>query len=147
MGVSRWLAPILMGLRKLRKIFLEVHTMYKIISVNHTIRTMPNTKSSKGMEKKVIVVDIDRGFPYYTRLKVVFHHDMVFISEVDYTMWKTVHFESKGIRKEAHPFKYANMAYNWLGDEFSHMELLNMVLKMYRGQCLVAENNTIYIAE
>jgi hypothetical protein len=34
--------------------------MYKIISVNHTIRTMPNTKSSKGMEKKVIVVDIDR---------------------------------------------------------------------------------------
>lgn len=115
---------------------------YPIISLTDKTQMMPSTKASHGGEKITVKFMCRRDEFTYNRseIRIVFHFDMVYITEIRYNerfvqddrfhghMEKT-NF-SKPI-KNAHPFKKIVYGYTYDGRGLEPIAMANIALKMY----------------
>lgn len=115
---------------------------YPIISFTEKIQEMPNTKASHGGEKITVKFVCRRDDALYNRseIRIVFHLDMVYVTEIRYNerfvqdgrfhghMEKT-NF-SKPI-KNVYPFNKIIYGYTYDCRELSPIAMADMALKMY----------------
>lgn len=115
---------------------------YPIVSLTEKIQDLHNTKASHGGEKITVkFVCLDES-SWYNRfeIRIVFHHDMVYITEIRYNerfvqdgrfhghMEKT-NF-SKPI-KSAHPFSKLVYGYTYDEHPLDPIAMADLALKMY----------------
>ena len=115
---------------------------YPIIALTEKIQEMPNTKASHGGEKITVKFVCQRDDYLYNRseIRIVFHFDMVYITEIRYNerfvqdgrfhghMEKT-NF-SKPI-KSAHPFSKLVYGYTYDEHPLDPITMADLALKMY----------------
>ena len=115
---------------------------YPIIALTDKTQMMPSTKASHGGEKITVKFVCQRDDALYNRseIRIVFHFDMVYITEIRYNerfvqdgrfrghMEKT-NF-SKPI-KNAHPFKKIVYGYTYDGRGLEPIAMADIALKMY----------------
>ena len=115
---------------------------YPIIALTEKIQDMPNTKASHGGEKIAVKFVCQRDDYLYNRseIRIVFHFDMVYITEIRYKerfvqdgrfhghMEKT-NF-SKPI-KSAHPFSMLVHGFTYDGRGLEPIALADIAFKMY----------------
>lgn len=115
---------------------------YPIIALTEKIQEMHCNKASKGGEKTTVKLVCRRDDCLYNRseIRIVFHFDMVYITEIRYNerfvqddrfhghMEKT-NF-SKPI-KNAHPFKKIVYGYTYDGRVLEPIAMADIALKMY----------------
>ena len=115
---------------------------YPIIALTEKTQKMPNTKASNGGEKITVklVCRLDDALYNRSEIRIVFHHDVVYITEIRYNerfiqdgrfhghMEKT-NF-SKPI-KNAYPFYMFVHGYTYDGRALEPIAMADIALKMY----------------
>ena len=113
-----------------------------IIALTENIHEMPNTKASHGGEKITVKFVCRRDDYLYNRseIRIVFHFDMVYITEIRYNERFVQdgrfhgHMEKTNFSnpiKNAHPFKHLVYGYTPDGRELDPIAMADIALKMY----------------
>lgn len=114
--------------------------MYRaIIKSTVSRRYMPDTKASRDGEKITVTLTTWDG-SNYTDLRVVFHHDKVFITEIEYrTKFNGERYRKVNCRittKHSHPFDMLRFGYTYDGKELDKLALCDIALKLYTNKNL-----------
>jgi hypothetical protein len=123
-----------------------------IINSSVTTQQMPNTKASHGGEKIIVKMTVDRDCYLHNRaeIRIVFHHDMVFVTEIRYmsTFVKDGfcrgHYEKSNFSKpikNAYPFNMFVHGYTYDGHGLDPIAMADLALKMYRNQYIYFSPN------
>lgn len=115
---------------------------YPIIALTEKIQDMPNTKASHGGEKIAVKFVCRRDDYLYNRseIRIVFHFDMVYITEIRYNERFVLdgrfhgHMEKTNFSKpikNKHPFNKIVYGYTYDGRGLDPIAMADIALKMY----------------
>lgn len=115
---------------------------HNIITLSVDTRQMPNTKPSKGGKKITVKLTVAcEGYAVNRAdVRIVFHHDMVFFTEIRYyERFVRGHKEKSNFSKpikSMHPFNVCIYGYTYDGNGLDAIAMADMAFKMYRNQYL-----------
>ena len=115
---------------------------YPIIAFTEKIQEMPYNKASKGGEKTTVKLVCRRDDFLYNRseIRIVFHHGMVYITEIRYNERFVLdgrfhgHMEKTNFSKpikNAYPFDVFVHGYTYDGRALEPIAMADIALKMY----------------
>lgn len=115
---------------------------YPIIALTEKIQDMPSTKASHGGEKITVKFVCQRDDYFYNRseIRIVFHFNMVYITEIRYNERFVLdgrfhgHMEKTNFSepiKNAYPFNKLVYGYTYDGRDLSPIAMADLALKMH----------------
>lgn len=127
----------------------------QILEITEKTQQMPNTKASQGGEKITVIFTCWRDDYLHNRtdVRIVFHHDMVFITEIRYYERFVRDNPLRGYRghreksnfskpiKSSHPFDICIHGCTYDGRGLEPLAMADMALKMYRNQYIYLSPN------
>jgi hypothetical protein len=125
---------------------------YSIIALTEKTQQMPNTKASNGGQKITVKFVCQRNGTWNNRaeIRIVFHHDMVYITEIRYNERFVRddrfhgHMEKSNFAKpikNAYPFDTFVHGYTYDGRSLEPIAMADIALKMYRNMYIYFHSN------